>query len=113
MCIETHDHKEDIDAATRIIFEIQKSDANKIVWFSNLTAIVDLIQANIKQNSTEIGILAKKIICLEKNLNNIFDCLFDLKDITDKLEKKLRKNHFKIGDIKDLLKDIDGDTMED
>lgn len=103
--LESHTRKEDNQAATSIIFEIAKGDSNKIVWFSNLTQIVDEILLDIKKNTVSIEDLRSEISRLSGEVKNIYSCMFALTDGIDKLEKKLRKNHYKLGDILALLED--------
>ena len=110
--LDSHNHKEDNAAATSIIFEIEKGSANKIVWFSNLTAIVDHIQVEIRQNSKIIESLRHQILCFEKDVSNISGCLFDLKDSIEKLNRKLKKHQYKLVDVLDL-EDENGNPLVD
>lgn len=113
MFIESNNRAADISAATQIIFEMEEGVSNKIIWQSNITKIVDAIYVGLDETLVKIDKLQKQIFAYQENFKNINDRIFELTDVVDKLEKKLRKNAFKIGDINQLLEDLKDDSMDD
>lgn len=113
MLIESNNRVADVNAATQIIFEMERGITNKIVWQSNITKIVDAIYVGLDQTLVKIDKMQRQILSYQENLKNITDSVFALTDVIDKLEKKLRKNNFMIGDIANLLEDLKDDPLDD
>jgi len=113
MLIESENRTADISAATQIIFEMESGATNKIVWQSNITKIVDAIYVGLDATLTKIDKMHRQMLANQENFKNITDAVFVMTDVVNKLEQKLRKNNFKIGDIEKLLEECHADSVED
>ena len=112
MLIESENRTADISAATQIIFEMESGATNKIVWQSNITKIVDAIYVGLDATLTKIDKMQRQMLANQENFKNITDAVFSLTDVVDKLDAKLRKNNFKIGDIEKLFEECHANSVD-
>lgn len=113
MLIESENRAADISAATQIIFEMESGKTNKIVWQSNITKIVDAIYVGLDATLVKIDKMQRQMLANQENFKNITDAVFSLTDVVDKLDAKLRKNNFKIGDIEKLFEECHANSVDD
>jgi len=109
--LDTNSYKDDKAAATSIVFQMGKGTANKIVWFSNLNRMTEVTYSRIEEIARKIDTMESKIAAFESTINLVVEVSFSLRDSIDKLDRKLKKNHYKIGDFlqatKEKVEDVD------
>jgi hypothetical protein len=112
MLIESDNRTADISAATQIIFEMESGKTNKIVWQSNITKIVDAIYVGLDETLVRMETMQMQMLANLQNTKNITDSVFQLTDAIEKLDAKLRKNNFKIGDIEKLFEECHANSVD-
>ena len=112
MLIESDNRTADISAATQIIFEMESGKTNKIVWQSNITKIVDAIYVGLDETLVRMETMQMQMLANLQNTKNITDSVFQLTDAIEKLDAKLRKNNFKIGDIEKLFEECHTNSVD-
>ncbi len=102
MFIESKSYSEDAEAATKIMFEMEKGETNRIVWLSNLNQIADSILCQVKESAKHVDELRERIQILESSVNSLTNCAFTLTDSVDKLDKSQKKMGLTLSDVLSL-----------